>query len=219
MKPKFALLVPLIVCLLSIDTIDALIRVSLHKFKSIRNKLNENGIDIKDVLPESDEHRTTGEAIAVRLRNYMNADYYGLIGLGTPPQTFRIIFDTGSSNLWVPSPKCTSCACIVHRKYYSAKSFIYVKNGTAFLIKYGMGTAKGFLSTDMLTIGTGKVHNQTFAQMTSEPGPAFVLGGFDGIMGMAYQQLSVDNMVTPFQNMIAQEVVSAYLPILLWIIR
>ncbi|CAG2119877.1 unnamed protein product, partial [Medioppia subpectinata] len=209
MKPKFALLVPLIVCLLSIDSIDALIRISLHKFKSIRQHLNENGIDIKDVLPESDEHRITGQAIPVRLRNYMNADYYGLIGLGTPPQPFRILFDTGSSDLWVPSPKCTSCACIVHRKYYSSKSSTYIKNGTAFAIKYGTGSAKGFLSTDTLTIGTGKVHNQTFAQITSDPGPSDVLGDYDGIMGMAYQKLSVDNTITPFQNMIAQGVVSA----------
>ncbi|CAG2117570.1 unnamed protein product [Medioppia subpectinata] len=97
----------------------------------------------------------------------------------------------------------------IMRKYYSAKSSTYIKNGTAFSIKYGMGTAKEYLSTDTLIIGTGKVHNQTFAQMTSVPGPAFVLGGFDGIIGMAYQQLSVDNVVTTFQHMIAQGVVSA----------
>ncbi|CAG2101757.1 unnamed protein product, partial [Medioppia subpectinata] len=139
----------------------------------------------------------------------MNQDYYGLISLGTPPQQFRVVFDTGSSDLWVPSPKCGSCACIIHRKYYSAKSSTYVKNDTKFSIQYGMGSAKGFLSTDTLTIGGLKVVNQTFAQITSEPGPANVLGDFDGLMGMAFQSLSVDNTITPFQNMITQGVVSA----------
>lgn len=141
----------------------------------------------------------------VPLSNYANAQYFAEIQLGTPGQTFKVVLDTGSSNLWVPGSKCTSIACFLHAKYESSASSTYKANGTSFEIRYGSGSLEGYMSQDILTIGDLSVKHQDFAESTKEPGLAFAFGKFDGILGLAYDTIAVNHATPPFYNMVDQD--------------
>jgi hypothetical protein len=118
--------------------------------------------------PPCEWHQVVGGQACDRpLTNYENALWYGSIEIGTPPVTFNgmaflpalqslipelshiVAFDTGSSDLFIPSSSCGD-TCSGHTKYDPSASSSSKSLRRSFAVAHG---AAGMLYTDVGQIG------------------------------------------------------------------
>ena len=165
--------------------------------------LRHNPLSIADYMEQKSslvrraERWSAGEKVAVK--DYMNTQYFIDITLGSDNQKFTVVPDTGSSNLWVYSSKCHSVACLTHSKYNAKKSSSYVADGQDFNITYGSGSVEGFVSKDTCKITDDISAEMSFGEIQKVKGKTFLVSQMDGIIGLAYDQISVDHLPT-FMN-------------------
>jgi hypothetical protein len=89
-----------------------------------------------------------------------NSQYVGRIQVGTPKrgtkqQEFDVIFDTGSSNLWLNSDQCPSEGCLLHRRFHPRNSKTYKKLAIEMSVQFGTGSIEGFLARQQHTDTVG----------------------------------------------------------------
>jgi len=169
-------------------------------------RLRAGDVDVVAAVGDSDSESEL-------IKDYANAQYYGTITVGTPPQEFQVIFDTGSSNLWVPKVGCKHCGNPLFgrkSKYDHDSSSTYAADGADFNIRYGSGAVSGFWSADDVVIAEDfTIQAQRFAEIQDAGGLgyAYALGKFDGILGLGFTSISIDGTPTVFENAIDQHVV------------
>jgi len=134
--------------------------------------------------------------------------YSGDISVGRPAQDFRVVFDTGSGHVIVPSSECQSESCLVHRRYQLAHS----KGGTA--VNADGSEVPADELGDQVTVGfaTGQVTGEFVRDQVCMNGPSadlevcvevnviaavemstqpFKSFKFDGIFGLGLSALAV----------------------------
>ncbi|NXM19165.1 PEPC protein, partial [Ploceus nigricollis] len=135
---------------------------------------------------------------------FFQSSYFGEISIGEPPQKFLVLFDTGSSNLWVPSTDCESPACFNHAKFKASDSATFSPSGQSCTVSYGSGSVTVVLGSDTLRIQSITVTEQELGLSQDEPTQPFYFADFDGILGMAFPALAVGGVPTALGGMLEQ---------------
>lgn len=128
--------------------------------------------------------------------------YYGLVDIGTPPQTLKLQFDTGSSRLVISTTECPVCSGT--SPFNLTLSSTYRPGIEPWKIHYGDGSfAKGFIAEDKVTLGPISVQNQKLNMVISES--ANFDDTVDGVLGLSFG--AVSGSTTLFENMLEQKLV------------
>lgn len=172
---------------LSAVSAEEIIRIPLKKERSssLRSGLN-SAVELLS---------GTGTA-ELSLRNQLNAQYSGEIEVGTPGQKIKVLFDTGSSNLWVPTRQGLEDLKLdsFHAGFDAKKSSTFQEGSRSFFFQYGGGAVTGKYCSDDVSIGALKIHNFSFAQVEDVRGLGSMytsrMSVFDGILGLGFDNMA-----------------------------
>jgi len=184
----------------------ALVRVPVQKTVSLKTLA-------EGMAEKTGQSLTLGSEVSgsasVPISDFQNAQYFGPIQVGGQP--FTVIFDTGSSNLWVPGKNCSFTTCWLHKRFDMSKSSSFKADGRQYNVQYGSGPVEGTFGSDSVKVGDIEVKDQLFAMVTKVSfGPlnlAFAAGKFDGLLGLGFKSISQYNIPTPFEAMVEQKLV------------
>ncbi|KAJ6528433.1 aspartic peptidase domain-containing protein, partial [Mycena capillaripes] len=136
--------------------------------------------------------------------------YFTELSIGTPPQTFKMIIDTGSSDIFVAAKPCTKeCPSSVLLYDYTKSSTAVNKSTSLTTLAYGSGSTQGYVFTDSIGIGTFPVTTTAFRDAVLSMSDDFITSPVSGLLGLAFAGVA-ETTATPFwQNLIAINPVSA----------
>ncbi|TFK45733.1 acid protease [Heliocybe sulcata] len=134
----------------------------------------------------------------------LHSSYYGSIAIGTPPVSYYVTLDTGSSDLWLASSLCGS-DCIdtnggIIPTFNPSNSSSFKNVSMPFSIEYGQGMASGSVGQDTVQMAGFQVVNQTFGVVDSQQ--QLLSAPISGLMGLAWEALA-NTQSTPFWQTLA----------------
>ncbi|KAG0325719.1 hypothetical protein BGZ99_000239 [Dissophora globulifera] len=128
--------------------------------------------------------------------------------IGTPVQNFSMVFDTGSSDMWVPSQACATPTCLTLIRYNSTVSSTFHAEDKAFNIKYGDGSnISGVTGLDRMLISSASITNQSFG-MAAVDDSTIAKKGVEGVVGLGFgRAANVKSYTTSMEMLLAQKTI------------
>ncbi|KAJ3321685.1 Vacuolar protease A [Boothiomyces sp. JEL0866] len=122
--------------------------------------------------------------------------FSAVVDIGTPPQSFKLLIDSGSSNLWIRNSNCSSQECSIPGFVSSKSKTFQTINTNAPTISYLDGSyIQGPLVEDVLNIGGKSIQQQFYLAKEDDSTEGYAV---DGILGLAFPTSSK----TVFENLI-----------------
>jgi len=175
-------------------------RPTKHKEKKVHVAIGAHALNLMNITTQLEDQKT---------------EYIGTIGVGTNHEgkaqfQARVVFDTGSTNLWVASVLCTEFPCDADRsrefydptKSSSQEEYPGVQGDID--IMFGTGELRGPLHVDTYRVGPMVVKSQPFAMIREMNGEVFASFPFEGILGLGFPSLSFRG-ITPFFERVIQQ--------------
>ncbi|KAH6944618.1 hypothetical protein HPB50_004269 [Hyalomma asiaticum] len=135
--------------------------------------------------------------------------YFATLTIGTPPQNFKMLVDTGSSNFWVPSIDCDdSMVCRNSAKFDCSKSSTCIKGRRTVRIRYSGGVVRGNMTVDNVGVASLTVAPYKFVEVGHSDGKIYRKAQYDGIFGLAYPGLAQGGQIPLFDTMMRRNIVT-----------
>lgn len=162
-----------------------------------------------------EQGRRLGKSSIATFRAMHKTAYFGKIDLGTPRQSFAVVFDTGSGNLVVPATECDSEACALHDQFNRTNSSTVERvhcgdpslgkdhAWDAVTISFGTGKISGKCMEDTMCVGSVCTRGR-FIDADEESAHPFAVFKFDGVLGLA-RPVMAQSLNFSFMSLLADE--------------
>nr|XP_031863587.1 uncharacterized protein CI109_000839 [Kwoniella shandongensis]KAA5530659.1 hypothetical protein CI109_000839 [Kwoniella shandongensis] len=121
-----------------------------------------------------------------------DTEWYTYITVGSPPQSLPVLPDTGSSDLFVFGPSCTTCHLNNHTSFLPLSSSTYTNLSSSWSFLYADGSgASGHASNDIVSFGDAATSTSMgFAIADVVAGDDFAVSQRSGVLGLGLDAMS-----------------------------